>query len=47
MNGAVITTIEGIIPLPKVEAVETMVVWNDEGGLGGGTPPIVAVVEGV
>jgi hypothetical protein len=47
VNGAVIAAIDGIRPLPEVEAVETMVVWTDEGGLGGGMPPIVVVIEGV
>jgi hypothetical protein len=47
VNGAVISTIEKIIPLPKVDVVETMVVWTDDGGLGGGMPHVVAVVEGV
>jgi hypothetical protein len=47
VNGAVIAAIDGIRPLPEVEVVETIVVWTDEGGLGGGMPPVVAVIEGV
>jgi hypothetical protein len=47
VNGAVVTAIDGIRPLPEVEVVETMVVWTDEGGLGGRMPLMVAVVEGV
>jgi hypothetical protein len=47
VKGAVIATIDGIRPLPEVEAVETMVVQTDDGWLGGGKPPVVTVVEGV
>jgi hypothetical protein len=47
VNGAVITSIDRIKPLPEVEAVETIMFLIKEGGLGGGTPPIVAIVEGV
>jgi hypothetical protein len=47
VNEAVIATIDGIKPLPEVEAVETMVVWTIEGGLGGEMPPIMVVIEGV
>jgi hypothetical protein len=47
VNGAVITTIDRIIPLLEVEAVDTIVVHTDDGLLGGGTPPVVTVVEGI
>jgi hypothetical protein len=47
VNDAVITAMDGIRPLPEVEVVETIVAWTCEGELGGGTPPVVAVVEGV
>jgi hypothetical protein len=47
VNGEMVIAIDGIKPLPKVEVVETMVVHTNEGGLGGGMPPMVAVVEGV
>jgi hypothetical protein len=47
VNGAVVVTEDDIKPLPKVEVVETMVVYTDEGGLGGGIPPVVVSIEGV
>jgi hypothetical protein len=47
VNDAVITTMDGIRPLPEVEVVETIVAQTCEGELGGGTPPFVAAVEGV
>jgi hypothetical protein len=47
VNKAVITTIDGIRPLPEVEVVKTIVVRTDEGGLGGVTPPMVTAIEGV
>jgi hypothetical protein len=47
INGTVIASMHGIRPLPKVEAVETIVARTCEGYLGGGTPPFVAIVEGV
>jgi hypothetical protein len=47
VNGAVIAAMDGIRTLPEVEVVETMVARNYEGELGGGTPPVVAIVEGV
>jgi hypothetical protein len=47
VNDAVVVTIDEIRPLPEVEVVETIVVQTYEGELGGGTPPIVAAVEGV
>jgi hypothetical protein len=47
VNGAVIATINGIRSFPEVEVVETIVVQTGEGELGGGTPPVVVVVEGV
>jgi hypothetical protein len=46
VNGAVICTIDGIKPLLEVEAIETIVFRTDEGGLGGGMPLVVAVIEG-
>jgi hypothetical protein len=45
VKGAVITAIEGIKPLPEVEAVETIVAHTDDGWLGGRTPIIVIIVE--
>ena len=42
-----ISAIDRIKPLLEVEVVETMMVQTDQGGLGGGTPPIVVAVEGV
>jgi hypothetical protein len=47
VNGAVVVTIDDIIPLPEIEVVETIVFWTGEGGLGGEIPPMVATVEGV
>jgi hypothetical protein len=47
VNVAVIIAIDGVRPLPEVEAVKTIVVRTGEGGLGGGMPPMVAVIEGV
>jgi hypothetical protein len=47
VKGAVIFIIDGSGPLPKVEVVNTMVVLIDDGWLGGGTPPVVIVIEGV
>jgi hypothetical protein len=47
VNEAVIATIDGIITLPEVVVVETMVVWTGKGGLEGKIPPMVAIVEGV
>jgi hypothetical protein len=47
INDAMITTMDGIRPLPKVEAVDTIVARTCKGELGSGTPPVVAIVEGV
>ena len=47
MKGAVITSIDGIRPLLEVEAIETMVSQTGDGGLGGGTPPVVTAVVGI
>jgi hypothetical protein len=47
VNGAVITTMDEIIPLPEVEVVKTIMAWTYEGELGGRTPLVVAVVERV
>jgi hypothetical protein len=47
VKGAVIVAIDGIRPLPEVEVVETIVAQTDDGWLGGGTPPVVTVVEGI
>ena len=47
MKGAVIAIINEIKPLPEVEAVETIVAWTSKGELGGETPLVVVVVEGV
>jgi len=45
VKGAVISAIYEIRPLAEVEAVETIVVWIDDGWLGGGKPPIMASIE--
>jgi hypothetical protein len=47
VNRVVIVDIDRIRPLPEVEAIETIMVRTYKGELGGGTPPVVAVVEGV
>jgi hypothetical protein len=47
VNGVVIAAIDGIRPLKKVDSVETIVAWTDNGWLGGGTPPVVTVMEGI
>jgi hypothetical protein len=47
VKGTVIITIYGIIPLPEVVAIETIVAQTYEGELGGETPLVVVVVEGV
>jgi hypothetical protein len=47
VNEAVITAINGIGPLLKLEEVKTIVVRIDDGWIGGGTPPIVTVVKGI
>jgi hypothetical protein len=47
VNREVVITIDKIRPLLKVDVVDTMVVLTDEGGLGGGMPPVVVVIEGV
>jgi len=46
VNSGVFVAIDEIRSLPEVEAVETIMVRTCEGELGGGTPPLVAVVEG-
>jgi len=46
-NGAMTVTMDGIRPLPEVEAIETIMDWTYELELGGVMPPIVAVIEGV
>jgi hypothetical protein len=43
----VIVAMDGIKPLPEVEAVKTIVARTYEGDLGGRTPPVVEIVEGV
>jgi hypothetical protein len=47
VNGVVITAIDKIGPFPKVEVVKTIVVWTNDGWLGGETPPVVTTVEGI
>jgi hypothetical protein len=42
-----VATKDGIGPLLKVEAVKTMVSRTGGDGLGGGTPPMVAVLVGI
>jgi hypothetical protein len=45
VKGVVITAIDEIEPFPEVEVVNTIVARIYGGWLGGGTPPIVTVVE--
>jgi hypothetical protein len=40
-------TIDRIIPLCEVEAVDTMVAQTSDGGLGGGNSPVVTTVVGI
>jgi hypothetical protein len=40
-------TIDGIVPLCKVEAAETMVAQIGDGGLGGGKSPVVTTIVGI
>jgi hypothetical protein len=47
VNSAMVASIDGIRSLFEVEVVETIVVHTYEGELGGGTPPVVEVIEGV
>jgi hypothetical protein len=47
VKGVVATTIDGIGPLLKVEAVETMVAQTGDSGLGGGIYPMVTTVVGI
>jgi hypothetical protein len=47
VKGAVVATKDRIKPLLEVEVVETMVAQTDDGGLGGGTPPVVTTVVGI
>jgi hypothetical protein len=47
VNEVVIAAIEKIRPLLEVEVVDTIIVQVDEGGFGGETSPVVAVVKGV
>jgi hypothetical protein len=47
VKGAVATAKDGIRPLLEVEAVETMVAWIDDDGLGSGIPPVVTSVVGI
>jgi hypothetical protein len=47
VNDAVIVSTDIIRPLPKVDVVETIMVRTDEGGLGGGMPSVLVVIEGV
>jgi hypothetical protein len=47
VKGAVVIAKDGIRPLLEVEAVETMVARTGDGGVGGGTPPVVTTVVGI
>ena len=38
---------DGIGPLCDVEAVETMVAWTGDGGLGGENSPVVTTIVGI
>jgi hypothetical protein len=46
-KGVMATTIDGIRPLCKVEAIETMVARTGDGGLGGENFPVVTTVVGI
>jgi hypothetical protein len=43
----VVIIVDGIIPLPKVDGVDTTVVQTSEGGLGGGIPLVMEAIERV
>jgi hypothetical protein len=47
VKGAVVVAKERIGPLLEVEAVETVVARNGDGGVGGGTPPVTTIVVGI
>ena len=47
MKWVVAAAIDGIEPLCKVEAVNTMVSQTSDGGLGGGNSPVVTIVVGI
>jgi hypothetical protein len=47
VKGAMVVTKYGIGPLLKVEAVQTMVAQTNDGGVGGGTPPMTTTVVGI
>jgi hypothetical protein len=47
VKGVVAITRDGIRPLCDVEAVETIVAWTSDGGLGGGNSPVVSTVVGI
>jgi hypothetical protein len=47
VNGVVVTTADGIIPLLEVEGVETTVVRTNEGGLRGEIPLVVETIKGL
>jgi hypothetical protein len=47
VKGEVVVSIDGIGPLLEVEAVETMVAWTGDGGLGGGISLVVKTVVGI
>jgi hypothetical protein len=44
VKGAVVAAKDGIKPLFKVEAIETMVAQTGDGGLGGETPSVVTTI---
>jgi hypothetical protein len=47
VKGFVATARDKIGPLYDVEAIETMVVHTDDGGLGGGNSPMVTTIVGI
>jgi hypothetical protein len=47
VKGVVAASKDGIGPLYEVVAVETMVAWTDNGGLGGESSPVVTTMLGI
>jgi hypothetical protein len=47
VKGVVVVSKDGFGPLLEVEVVETMVSWTGDGGVGGGTPPVMTIMAGI
>jgi hypothetical protein len=47
VKGVVATAIDGFGRLCEVVAIETMVAWTDDDGLGGERSPVVTTVVGI